>query len=138
MGEASRRGERPRLLIVGGNGSTPSRFARAWPHLEERFRPTVVEVAGQGGRAGVTMPDSFAGFVEDLAAGLVRAAAGEKTVCFGHGIGGLLLAHAVRGTPEVASRLILHAPVGALISRRRLPFLLVRRPRGAVVRSLLG
>src|SRR5260370_23238443 len=130
--------ERGRLLLVGGNGSTSARFARAWPYLEERFRPTLVEIAGQGGRQRAALPTTFDGFADDLAEGLERAAEGERALCYGQGIGGLLLAHAVRRIPGVPSRLVLHAPVGAHLARRALPRLLAWTPLAAAVRSLLA
>jgi pimeloyl-ACP methyl ester carboxylesterase/phosphohistidine swiveling domain-containing protein len=129
---------RPRLLIVGGNGSASSRFARVWPDLERWCRPRLVELAGQGGRCGASLPERFPGYVADLTAELRHAAAGERVICYGQGIGGLLLAHAVAGAPEIAERLILHAPVGAHLASRRLRPLLAWGPLGSCVRRLLG
>src|SRR5262249_47702573 len=122
----------------GGNGSSPLRFSRARPYLEERFRPVVVEMAGQGSRSRAALPNSFDGFVEDLVDELRQAAVGEKVLGYGHGIGGLLLSHGVRRSPGLVSRLILHAPVGADLLRRRVPSLLAWRPIGALARAFLG
>jgi pimeloyl-ACP methyl ester carboxylesterase len=126
------------LLIVGGNGSTPRRFARAWPFLRERFDPVLVELAGQGGRARAAIPDRFDGFVADLENELRRAAGEGGGLCYGHGIGGLLLAHAVRRSPSLASRLILDAPVGAHLVRRRLVSWVAWPPLAALGRAVLG
>jgi hypothetical protein len=64
---------RPRLLLVGGNGSLPERFARALPLLRRHWDVRVIEVAGQGTRRDVPLPDDLEGFARDLALELDRA-----------------------------------------------------------------
>lgn len=133
--------ERPTLLLVGGNGSTADRFTRAWPWLEERFEPILVEIAGQGTRAHAAIPASLPGFADDLAAELARAVpegATRAPICYGHGVGGLVLAHAALRLPWRPARLVLHAPVGARLARRRFPRLMAWRPVRALVQALLG
>src|SRR5438552_1555825 len=119
--------KRTLLILVGGNGSTAARFRRTWPWLEARFRPVVVELAGQGGREMASVPGTLAGFADDLAAEIEGVRAEGRIVCYGHGVGGLVLAHAVQRLSSPPERLVLHAPVGAHLARRRFPRLMAYR-----------
>jgi pimeloyl-ACP methyl ester carboxylesterase/phosphohistidine swiveling domain-containing protein len=111
--------------------------------LEKRFRPVLVEVAGQGGRQDAPVPSTLAGFAEDLAEELEQARRGAggggnpETVFYGQGIGGLVLAHALARLPSFGGRVVLHAPVGAHLARRRLPRLMAWFPLQSLVHALL-
>lgn len=140
---------RPRLLLVGGNGSTPERFQSAQAVLRAAFATHVVEVAGQGSRAEVPLPTTLEAFAKDLALELQSAAtalqaggASGPLVLYGHGIGGLLLAHAVRFLPTLPATLILHSPVGALLRHRQFPAMIPALIHGSgaqvIARALLG
>src|SRR5439155_17089636 len=129
---------RTSLVLVGGNGSIEARFRRAWPWLEARFRPVVVELAGQGSRETAAIPDTLAGFADDLAAQIERVRVDRPAVCYGHGVGGLVLAHAVQRLSSPPERLVLHAPVGAHLTRRRFPRLMACRPLRALAQALLA
>jgi pimeloyl-ACP methyl ester carboxylesterase/phosphohistidine swiveling domain-containing protein len=130
--------ERPILVLVGGNGSTRARFGRALPLLARCCRPVVVELAGQGSRAAVPVPKTLTGFATDLAGELASATSGQPFVAYGHGIGGLVLAHALRQSRLPAERLVLHAPVGAHLVQRRFPWLMAWAPLRALVQRMLG
>jgi pimeloyl-ACP methyl ester carboxylesterase/phosphohistidine swiveling domain-containing protein len=136
--------QRPLLALVGGNGSSAARFQRVLPHLAAWCRPVVAELAGQGARAGAPVPETLAGFAADLAGELASATSGEPFIAYGHGVGGLVLAHALRGVepphapPPPAEWLVLHAPVGAHLARRRFPWLMTWPPLRALVRGMLG
>ncbi|MFM7203263.1 MAG: PEP-utilizing enzyme [Myxococcota bacterium] len=136
---------RARLLLVGGNGSLPARFEPTLPHLREHMAARVVEVAGQGGRKAAALPDTLEGFAQDLARELDReartlhrAGAEGPLVLYGHGIGGLILAHACRWMEEKPERLILHAPVGVHLAQRRFPSLMKLPGMRPLARMLLG
>lgn len=140
---------RPRLLLVGGDGSTPERFQPTQAFLRETFATHVVEIAGQGTRADVPLPSTLEAFAKDLALELQSAAAALQAggasgplVLYGHGIGGLLLAHAVRFLPIRPASLILHSPGGAQLTLRQSPApgpaLLSWPGAQAVTRTLLG
>lgn len=136
---------RPRLLLVGGNGSLPARFEPTLAVLREKLACRVVEVVGQGGRQQEPLPDSLEGFARALARALDAEAralrstgAGGPLLLYGHGIGGLLLAHACRYMEERPERLILHAPVGVRLAERRFPALMKLPGARALARWLLG
>lgn len=136
---------RARLLLVGGNGSLPARFEPTLAHLREHMAARVVEVAGQGGRKAAALPDTLEGFAQDLARELDReartlhrAGAEGPLVLYGHGIGGLILAHACRWMEEKPERLILHAPVGVHLAQRRFPSLMKLPGMRPLARMLLG
>lgn len=141
---------RPRLLLVGGNGSLPERFQPLMSHLRARFAVSVVELAGQGNRQTVPAPPSLDGFAQDLAGELAQRATALHTagatgplIVLGHGIGGLVLAHAVRllsnmTPPLTPAALVLLSPVGVKLHRRRFPGLMKLPGVRPLARRLLG
>lgn len=126
------------LVALHGNGGGAARFARVAPHWPEELRVEAPELPGFGARGGEAVAHLT---MEDYAQEVVRfvEACERPRVLLGHGIGGAFALAALQLRPDLADGIVLHAPVGAHLDRRRFPKLmrpkLVRRLARTILTS---
>ncbi|MEY2981943.1 MAG: hypothetical protein RL562_2170 [Planctomycetota bacterium] len=128
------------LVVLHGNGGGAARFERLAGHWPADLVVKLPELPGFGARggevvAGLGMPDYAREVVE-----IVRRCPRPR-VLLGHGIGGSFALAALQQDPDLVDGVVLHAPVGAHLDKRRFPRLmrprLVRRLAQWVVSSRL-
>jgi pimeloyl-ACP methyl ester carboxylesterase len=128
----------PRLTIVAvhGNGGGAFRFARVVPFIPEPVRLRPVTLPG----FAAVPPDPALRSVRDFARclGEMTAAEPRPRVLLGHGIGGSIALQLANDAPDLLDGLVLHAPVGVRLDRRRLPRLMSLPGARRVAQSLIA
>ncbi len=118
------------VIAVHGNGGGGFRFSRVPQHLPPDVRLEAISLPGFDGIAPHPTLRTLADYADHVAA-LCRKAAPPR-VALGTGTGGTLLIEMAQRHPAVLDGLILHAPVGAHLERRRFPQLM-RLPGAAAL-----
>jgi pimeloyl-ACP methyl ester carboxylesterase len=123
------------VLALHGNGGGGERFARAAASCPSDVRLHAPTLPGFGGVPADPRLVDLAGFAE-VARGHLRALPRPR-VLLGHGIGGSIALQLGQREARDADALILHAPVGPLLDRRRFPRLMRLPGMRGLVRGLL-
>lgn len=114
------------LVALHGNGGGGFRFARTAEYMSRYVRfeaPTLPGFARAPARADLNSIEKYAYYVQSV----VVAELPRPRVLLGHGIGGSIALEYVQHFPAEIDGLILHAPVGARLDKRRFPKLM--KPR---------
>ena len=110
------------LLMLHGNGGGGFRFSRCLPHFSGELEVVTPTLPGFHPEPRNPRLKTLKDYAEKL---LPWVSSLERPRCLlGTGIGGSLILEFLQHYPQEADRVILHAPVGAFLDRRRFPKLL--------------
>jgi len=121
----------PTMYLLGGNGSASDWWLDALPHFE-RYRAVPVELPGFGDNPEPPCAD-IASYAEAL-----MAITAPGSAIFAVGVNALVVMHALQRRPGHFSRIVLLAPVGAFLWRRRLPALMSSRVVRRIAHRILA
>lgn len=97
------------LLLIPGQGSVWQEYAKAIPHLVERFHVLVVDVHGHGRSSWNPADYTCVRIANDLAR-LIDDAFDEPVVVAGHSSGGLIAARLAATRPDLVRAVLLEDP----------------------------
>lgn len=124
------------VLAVHGNGGGAGRFAAMGPHLPQGVVLVAEDLPGFGDAAAAGPLASLEAYGDHLVQRVTELP--RPRVVLGHGIGGSLALQMLQRADGVIDGLILHAPVGANLDTRRLPWVMRRSWVRAAARRALA
>jgi pimeloyl-ACP methyl ester carboxylesterase len=110
------------LIALHGNGGGAFRFARCAPHMPSDVRFVALTLNGFADVPRDPALQTMRDYAQRLACLIADAA--RPRVLLGHGIGGAFVLELIQAQPEAVDAIILHAPVGTRLDRRRFPKLM--------------
>lgn len=124
------------LLLVHGNGGGAFRFSRCLDQFSPSIRFKALTLPGfhpEPKDPNFTTLDHYSDRIFEELSKLPR-----PRVVLGTGIGGSLILNGLKKHSELADQLILHAPVGAYLDRRKFPKLLRFPGVGHLAKNMIG
>jgi pimeloyl-ACP methyl ester carboxylesterase len=110
------------VIAVHGNGGSSHRFSLVIPQMPDGTEMVAVTLPGFGGRPADPSLRSVRDYARHLAT--LVAGAPRPRVLLGHGVGGSIALQLAQQQDVEVDGLILHAPVGAHLDSRWLPWIM--------------